>query len=186
MLDAAQITIEQTWKEYHSKLHAFINRRVGDPSLADDILQEVFLRIHTRIGTLRSGDKLQSWIYQIARNAIIDHSRAHKPEAELLESISTPEDDPNDQAREEMMDCLLTMVRNLPPHYRQAVTLSELEGTTQAEVAARQNVSLSGAKSRIQRGRAMLKDMLLECCRFEFDSKGRAVDMERKKCDSVC
>ncbi len=183
MLDAAQISMEQIWKEYHSKLLAFISRRVGDPSVADDILQEVFIKIHSGIGTLRSVDKLQSWIYRIARNAIIDHYRTHRPEAELPESINAPEADSSDKAREEIMDCLMPMIQRLPDPYREAVMLSEMDGLTQQEVASRQNLSLSGAKSRVQRGRALLKGMLTECCRFEFDHQGRVTDYEKRSCD---
>lgn len=176
--------IEQIWKEYHSKLHAFINKRVNNPSLADDIQQEIYLKIHSKIGTLKSADKIQAWIYQIARNTIIDYFRTHKPEAELPESLSAPVPGPGDKARREIADCLLPMIRKLPAHYRESVMMSEIEGLKQMEVAARQKVSISCAKTRIQRGRALLKDMLLQCCCFEFDGQGRVIDYEKKKCDS--
>jgi RNA polymerase sigma-70 factor (ECF subfamily) len=172
--------IESIWKEYHSKLHRFIQSRVGDASIAEDILQEVFTRIYSRIGTIKETSKIQSWIYQITRNAIIDHYRAHKKMEKLPESLSTPEMDPSDKTRQEITDCFVPMIERLPNHYRQALMLSEIEGLTQKEVAIRQGMSLSGAKSRIQRGRSMLKDMLLKCCRFEFDHRGNVIDWEEK------
>ena len=76
------------------------------------------------------------------------------------------------------------MMQNLPDKYRQALVLSELEDLPQKEVAKIQGLSLSGAKSRIQRGRKMLKDMLLECCQFEHDNRGNVVDCEAK--DNSC
>ncbi len=170
---------EQIWKEYHDKLHGFIRSRVGDASTADDILQDVFLRIHSRIDTLKDAGKIQSWMYQIARNAIIDHYRTHKPTEKLPESLSTPEEDSSEKARREMGGCMLPMIERLPHDYREAVRMSEVDGLTQKEVAARQEVSLSGAKSRIQRGRAMVKDLLLDCCKFEFDHRGKMIDYER-------
>lgn len=182
--NAMSDTVEQIWNEYHSKLYAFIHKRVNNPSLADDIRQEIFLKIHSRIGTLTSANKIHSWIYQIARNTIVDYYRTRKPEAELPESLSAPAPDPGDTARREIADGLAPMIRRLPAHYRESVMMSEIEGLTQAEVAARQNISLPGAKSRIQRGRLLLKDMLLQCCRFEFDGRGRVLDYEKKKCDS--
>ena len=170
--------LEQIWKEYHAGLHNFIQSRVGDAATADDILQEVFLRIHTRIDSLKENSKIQSWIYQIARNAIIDHYRAHKSMEELPEMLTTPEPEPGDQATREIATCIIPMVQSLPEHYRQAIMLSEIEGWTQKEVARKQGVSLSGAKSRIQRGRSMIKEMLLDCCRFEFDHQGSVIDYE--------
>jgi RNA polymerase sigma-70 factor (ECF subfamily) len=172
--------IEQIWKEYHTKLHSFIQSRVGDRSNADDILQEVFIRIHSRIGTLRENSKIQSWIYQIARNAIIDHYRAKKKMTELPETLTTPELEPGDKARQEIAACLLPLIQSLPEHYRQTLMLSEIEGLTQKEVAVKQEVSLSGVKARIRRGRSMMKDMLLACCRFEFDHQGKMIDYEEQ------
>jgi RNA polymerase sigma-70 factor (ECF subfamily) len=78
-------SIEQIWQEYHHRLHGFIQSRVGDSSLADDILQDVFTRIHSRINSLRDSRKIQSWIYQISRNAIIDFFRSRKMLEELPE-----------------------------------------------------------------------------------------------------
>ncbi len=87
---------EQIWKQYNAGLRGFIESRIGDSEAADDILQEVFVRIHSRIGTLQDNSKVQSWIYQITRNAIVDHYRAQKGDGELPESLSAPEADPSE------------------------------------------------------------------------------------------
>ena len=171
---------EQIWKDYNSKLHAFIRSRVSDPSTADDILQDVFTKIYSRIDTLSNENKIQGWIYQITRNAIIDHYRSLKKMDELPESIAVPEPDPGDQTRQEIGTWFEPMMESLPEHYREALMLSEIEGLTQKEVALRQGISLSGAKSRVQRGRSMLKDILVDCCRFEFDHQGNVIDYEER------
>jgi RNA polymerase sigma-70 factor (ECF subfamily) len=181
--------IEGIWQAYHARLQAFIRGRVGDAADADDILQDVFVRIHARIDTLQDTGKLQSWIYQIARNAVIDHYRTRKTAEQLPASLTSAEADPDDGPLEDLNGCVLAMVRQLPDHYREAVTLSEIEGLSQKEVAARQGVSLSGAKTRVQRGRARMKEMLLDCCRFEFDRRGQVIDYERGPqcdCDTSC
>jgi RNA polymerase sigma-70 factor (ECF subfamily) len=172
--------IEQLWLEYHTGLLNFIKSRVINESVAEDILQEVFIRTQTRIDTLRDENKIASWLYQITRNAIVDHFRAHKSMEVLPETLKTPVEDPTEKARREIEGCLEPMIENLPPKYRQAIILSELEGLPQKEVASIQGLSLSGAKSRIQRGRAMLKDMLLDCCHFEYDNRGKVVDCQGK------
>jgi RNA polymerase sigma-70 factor (ECF subfamily) len=178
-------SIERIWREYHNKLHSFIQSRVGDSSTADDILQEVFARIHSRIDTLRDSSKIQSWIYQITRNAIIDFYRAQKNMAELPESLSNPEMDPNDKSRQEITSWLMPMIQGLPENYLQALMLSEIEGLPQKEVAKKLGLSLPGAKARIQRGRVLLKKMLLDCCSYKFDRKGHVIDYESKagSCD---
>jgi RNA polymerase sigma-70 factor (ECF subfamily) len=68
------------------------------------------------------------------------------------------------------------LISTLPAPYRDALVLTEFEGLTQKEMAERLGISLSGAKSRVQRGREQLKRMLLERCQFEFDRLGRIID----------
>lgn len=176
--------IEQIWKEYHSKLHNFIRGRVGNTSAAEDIHQEVFIRIHSRINTLKDSSKIQSWIYRIARNTIIDYYRSHSRMGKLPKAIVAPEIEPSDKVRQEIASWLLPMIQTLPEHYRRAITLSEIEGLKQREVATKLGLSLSGVKTRIQRGRKMLKAILLDSCRFEFDHQGSMIDYEEK--DSNC
>src|SRR5216683_1532991 len=86
------MTTERIWEEFHPRLKQFILKRIPDQQNAEDILQEVFLKIHTRIDTLRDEEKLQSWIYQIARNAIADYYREQKATVELSEALLLPEE----------------------------------------------------------------------------------------------
>jgi len=174
---------EKIWREYHSKLLAFVTRRVDDRSAADDILQDVFVKIHRQMDSLNEETKLESWLYQITRNAVIDYYRTRKPSVELPEWISQPQADPSTQARQELEACLRPMIEQLPAIYRDALVLSELTGMTQQQVSKEQKISLSGAKSRIQRGRSLLKGMMFECCQFEFDHKGKVVDYNTKNND---
>ncbi|GMT49524.1 MAG: RNA polymerase sigma factor SigZ [bacterium] len=176
---------ESIWKKYHLKLHRFIETRVSDSFVADDILQEVFLKVHSKIDSLKDSDKLQSWIYQITRNAIIDYYRSHTP-LELPDKLISIETSPSDKARQEIVACLEPMIHCLPEPCREAIILSDIKGLTQKEIAEQAGISLSGAKSRVQRARAMLKKTLLDCCQFEFDHQGRMVDYNRKDhgCDN--
>jgi RNA polymerase sigma-70 factor (ECF subfamily) len=177
-------TSEKVWQEYHSRLRAFIKSRVSDDAAADDILQNVFLKMHAGLTSLKDATKLQSWLYQIARNAVIDYFRSQKPTVELPDQLLQSETDPGEKVTQELSDCLQPMIQRLPETYRETVILSEIKGLTQKEVARSQGISLSGAKSRVQRGRALLKEMLADCCRLEFDHKGRLCDYERK--DKAC
>ncbi len=166
---------ETIWREFHAQLETFILRRVRDQALAQDLLQQVFLRVHTRIETLRDETKLNAWIYQIARNVIADYYRAQSATAPLDEDVPEPEPEPEDMA-ERLAPSIRYFANALAPTYREAFILTEIRGMSQVELAARLGISVSGAKSRVQRARAQLKQLLLDCCHFEFDRRGSIID----------
>ena len=181
----------QIWVELKTNLHRFIARRASNDADADDILQEVFVKIHSNIGRLRDTAKLHSWVYQITRNSIIDYYRSRRTDVSLDASpdafeVAEENDAESETDREEILKCLSPMVERLPNDYQQALVMSDVQGITQARVADELNLSLSGAKSRVQRARGKMKTMLLDCCHFEFDRLGRAVTMDRRDCGSGC
>jgi RNA polymerase sigma-70 factor (ECF subfamily) len=170
-------TLETIWHEFADKLGQFIRARVSDPATAEDILQDVFVKIQARLEQLEDPAKLQSWLYRIARNAIIDHYRTRKETTEVPESM--PAEPPEkDTDMEELKAAFRRMIYSLPEPYRDAVVLTEFEGLTQKELGQRLGISHSGAKSRVQRGREQLKRMLHECCTFEFDRRGKVIDCQ--------
>lgn len=182
-------SIEQVWNDYHSKLRGFIGKRIGNAAEADDVLQNVFVKICAHFKTLKEPDKIQSWLFQIARNAVIDFYRTKKLEVELPEEIAlaeTAETIDKDKCFRDAQKCLLPMINRLPANYQTTVKLSELEGWTQKRVAAAEGVSLSAVKSRVQRGRKMIKKMLEDCCRFEVDRRGHPIGCEPKKTANIC
>lgn len=183
-----QPTTEAVWSHLSADLRRFIRRRVPDDHAADDLLQETFVRVHRGIGTLQDGDRVAAWVYRIARNVVHDHHR-QATDAPVALADADPVDDADDRLGQ--VGCracgwLDEMVRSLPDGYREAVQLAEVEGLPQQAVADRLGLSLSGAKSRIQRGRAMLRGILERCCRFEFDGRGNVVDYEPRPDRTVC
>jgi RNA polymerase sigma-70 factor, ECF subfamily len=184
----ARPSTDAIWTHLSSDLRRFIRRRISDDHVADDLLQETFVRVHSNIGALQEADRVAAWVYRIARNVIHDHHRraAHA-------AVALADADPVDDADEclSQMRCrgagwLDEMIRSLPEGYREAVQLAEIEGLSQQQVADRLGLSLSGAKSRIQRGRVMLKDDLDQCCHFELDSRGNIMDYDPKPDRKVC
>ncbi len=173
-------TTARLYRKFSDRLRQFIRRRIADDAAADDILQDVFLRIHSRIETLRDRDKIESWIFQITRNAISDHYRNLKATVEPSENIAAAEDEQT-PARA-LASGLAEMIQSLPEHYREALQLTEEHGIKQRELAKRLGVSVSGAKSRVQRARARLRDLLMECCHFEFDRYGAIIDYHPRTC----
>ncbi|MDX9801858.1 MAG: RNA polymerase sigma factor SigZ [Spirochaetia bacterium] len=175
-------TTDNIWNEYHAKLGAFINSKVSEDA-AEDLLQDVFVKIHTRIDTLKESIRLESWLYQITRNTIIDHYRLKQPEYELSDWSEQNRSGELEAVRKELSLCLEPMIKELPAIYREAVQLSELENKTQREIAEMNNISLSGAKSRVQRGRAILKNMLQNCCQIEINQNNQLIAYEKKEKD---
>jgi RNA polymerase sigma-70 factor (ECF subfamily) len=173
-----------SWAELEDRLRPFIQKRVAGEADAEDVLQEVLLRVYRGIGRLEEEERFDAWMYRIARNAITDHLRSrqkHPIAADGHEPIAIEEEEA-DVARD-LAQCLSGFVGMLPSPYREAITLTELEGRTQREAAEMLGVSLSGMKSRVQRGRAKLREMLEECCEIALDARGHVVDYEpRRRC----
>ncbi len=174
--------IEVLWLRLHARLKAFILDKVKDEAAAEDLLQEVFIRIHTKIDTLQDDSKIQAWIYQITRNIIADHFNKVKRENRLL---PVPEPEEGESSTEYMAEALQDMVKmmdDLPPEYCEALCLTELGGMSQKVYAEKIGISYSGAKSRVQRAKILLKDMLMKCCHYQFDKYGTVLDIHPKGC----
>jgi RNA polymerase sigma-70 factor, ECF subfamily len=174
-------TTEQAWEAFHAPLYQFIRRRVADDAAAEDLLQDVFLKIHQHGNSLKDTRRLESWIYQITRNLLIDHYRSHRQPLTSLDAGEVPdlpEDLPDDDIVGELLPCVRAMVLALPDQDRQALILTEYQGLTQKEFGERLGLSFSGAKSRVQRARERLKQELLACCHFEVDRRGHILDYQ--------
>lgn len=171
------------WEDVASKLRGYIRTRVNDHAAAEDILQDVFLKALTREHQLRSNQKVEGWLFFIARNAVIDYYRKTKASEELPEDLMSEVVYPALENAEPLREAFKQMLFNLPEPYREALVLTEFEGLTQKQLAEKLGISLSGAKSRVQRGREKLKEALLECCRFEFDRRGKVIECEPKQAD---
>jgi RNA polymerase sigma-70 factor (ECF subfamily) len=176
-------TLESIFGTFHTRLRRFILKRVNDEATAGDILQDVFLKIHLRMSTLQDSDRLEAWVYQIARNAIIDHYRRPDRFVPIDEILPAPEPEATEpDAAGEIAASMREMAESLPEPYREALLLTEFGGLSQQQLADRLGISLSGAKSRVQRARQKIRDDLLTCCHFEFDRYGRVVDFWEHCC----
>lgn len=170
---------EDVWRALHGALRAFIARRVHDPADVDDVLQDTFLAVHRNIDALREEQRLASWVYQVARSRIADHYRRRRPSEPVEDGpADDTTHDEDDAVRAQVASWLPGFLDQLPETYREAVRLAELEGLTQREVAARLGLSLSGAKSRVQRGRAQLLALVEACCAMETDARGRVIGFQ--------
>ena len=174
-------TLQDIWVELGTRLRQFVGKRVNDPHAADDITQDVLLKVQARLEAVPPGDRLPAWVFAIARNAVIDHYRARSlrdhADVSEIEPAAGPRADEEQEALRDLTPCLERMIRHLPEPYRKAMSLADFEGVGQQEIADRMGISLSGAKSRVQRARQQLREMILDCCDIERDARGGVVDV---------
>lgn len=166
------------WQAFRQRLVAWLVRRVRDPSDAEDLTQEILIRAAARLDTLRDRERLAPWLDAMARNALVDYYRrsGRTPQTVPLDpAVADPtEDAPSD--RRHLTGCLLPLLDALPPSYREAVRRVDLEGERQVDVARALGLNISALKSRVQRGRSMLRERFADCCgAVERDAAGRVV-----------
>ncbi len=179
------------WAEFAVPLRAFVARRVPPGIDPDDVVQEVFLRVVRHLPSLREAERIEGWLYQIARNAMRDAFRARRRRdartTPLEGEVAAAAFDEDVRAAEaELAPCLAPMVARLPEPYRSALELTSLQGLTQTAAAGRAGISVSGMKSRVQRGRSQLRQMLLRCCQVEVDARGGVADYRHLRGATGC
>ena len=165
--------IERLWQEHQGKILLFIRSKVPGECDAKDILQQAFLKAKVGHRSVRDERKLLNWIYQVTRNAIMDHYRSRRRLAELPEELAAPPKETNNWRL--ISRCVRPFIEELPPLYRRALILSEIEGLDQKRVARKLGISLSSAKARILRGRQKLRKKFDDCCIFECGPRGARI-----------
>jgi RNA polymerase sigma-70 factor, ECF subfamily len=171
----------ELYARLYGRMRGFVGRRIGDSDAADDVAQEVLLRLHRSLGELRLEDRLDAFAYRIARNAIIDHYRSNASAKEIpaaadqltaqIDAGGDDRADPDDaRGRQELARCLEPLVRRLPEPYREALTLTDLGQLSQTEAAQVAGLSVSGMKTRVQRARAQVHQLLSVCCEVAQDN----------------
>ena len=177
---ADKVTSPNAWTDLHAGVRAFVARRVRDQHTADDIAQDVMLKVQSHLAAQPlAEEKFDAWVFRVARNAIIDHyrARAGRDQAPIDDADLAAAEGSTSPAAE-LSQCVRQIISRLPPEYAQALTLTDLEGLSQQQLADRIGLSLSAAKSRVQRGREKLQAMILDCCDIERNRAGAVVDYQ--------
>jgi len=183
---------DDIWRQVHEGLRGFIAKRVGNEAETDDILQEVFVRVHRRLDQLKEPERLLSWVFQIARHVLVDYYRMPGRHREMPVGLAddlelqAPEipTEIESTAKTELSSCLRPMIDRLSDEYRQAIRLVELEGLTNQQAAKKLGLSVPGMKSRVQRGRRQLRKLLEDCCVIELDRRKGVIDFEHRRPDA--
>lgn len=169
----------RAWQQHESELRNYLVHQLRDPHLAADLLQEVFLR------ALRQGkdfchlDNERAWLFQVARNALVDHHRLGK------DTVEVPEDIPAKEDRHDpivgLSVCVARVLSELTAEDRDIIEQCDLEGMKQKDYAARHGISLSAAKSRLLRAREKMRSHMSSACQVQFDEAGRVAGHIQRK-----
>jgi RNA polymerase sigma-70 factor, ECF subfamily len=174
------------WQEIDGHLRPFVARRLADANDLGDVMQDIYVRIQSGLPSLQDAERFGPWVYRVARSALVDHGRSRQRQRlavgeEVAADLPDPTPDEDDSVAErELAKHLAVFVAALPSPYREAITLTELQGMTQKDAAEMLGISLSGMKSRVQRGRQQIQEMLLACCDIGIDGRGRVMSYERR------
>ena len=167
--------LDASWAETLDRIRAFVASRVGNAELAADITQDAVAR-SVASGALERVDNPTAWLYRSARNAVIDHYRTRHVDDQIDDLDRWPDPGPSDaepnQATRDLARCLQPLLDGLPPAARDALIRVDLEGQTQQQAAEQLGLSVSGMKSRVQRARRQLKELLEQCCTVQLDQAG--------------
>jgi RNA polymerase sigma-70 factor (ECF subfamily) len=164
-----------TWDSLYNELLCFVYNKVKSKATAEDIVQDVFVKVHMKSAQLKEAEKISGWIYQITRNAVVDHFRKL---SRTIEPIDVNWESEYQGLNDCVAHCLKVLIKTLPDKYRIPLELTELEDLSQYEVANRLNITYSGARSRVQRARKLLKEKLDELYLVKTDSYGNVIVCE--------
>ncbi len=163
--------ITNAWDRYEHELRGFLHNRVEDPQLAEDLLQDVFLKALAENGKFCTLDNTRAWLFRVTRNRLIDYYRTRHIHEEVPEQL--PEEEPLEESVVHLSQCLPTVLEQLSPEDREAIECCDLDGMSQVEYAGRKGLTVPAAKSRIQRARKRLREALKGACHVVFDEQGR-------------
>lgn len=167
----------------YKPLFFYIKKRINSELDAEDLTQEVFYKLSKSKND--KVDNIKSWVYTIAKNSIIDYYRKKKHFTEGVENLEHPEELFEADTIDELTNCIVPFIKQLPDDYQQVIRLSELENISQKEIAKKLNMNYTTVRSKVQRGRGKLKDLIQDCCAVMQGGKGSIMGYERK-CDTSC
>ncbi|RAW02091.1 RNA polymerase sigma factor SigZ [Pseudochryseolinea flava] len=178
------------YKQFHAELLGYVKHKIRSREDAEDILQNVFVKISSNIRTLDEDVKIKNWIFTVTRNAIIDYyrlnanKRKHATSAELTDDIADVEEPDQTKGLDQ---CMANMIDLLPDEYRDIIVESEIKGIKQKDLAEKYGIAYPSMRSKVQRGRERLKQLFYNCCQIETDKRGNVMDVKGKSgCGESC
>ena len=173
------MSIETIWRDYRSALTRFLQSRVSNSDDVDDLLQEILLRSHKNLHTLKSEESIKSWVFQIANNVIVDHYR-RKSKGQDLTAEDLWYDENTPTIKEDLSRCILPFINALPEDSARLLSAIDLDNMKQKDYAEANNISYSTLKSRVQKSRQQLRALFEDCCHISVDRHGNIIEYQEK------
>lgn len=172
----------KVWEELNTQLLFFIKKRIKNKEDAEDILQDVYIKLHKNIDSLNDEQKIVSWIYQITRNTINDcYKRCYRlKKVEFEEHHIEMSLEEEDNLNDEILVSMKKIIEELPVDSKKLIKLYEFEDMSHKEISKRLDIKENTSKSRLKRAKEKLKDQLDECCVFQIDKFGNILDYKKK------
>ncbi|MDD3597640.1 sigma-70 family RNA polymerase sigma factor [Sulfuricurvum sp.] len=176
-------SLTSLYETFRQPLLRFVRYKTNDEHIAEDIVQEVFIKAFRSIDTLKEGQKLQSWLYAIASNTISDYFRKHH--IDVTDETDVSHDEVlYESIMRELGCCLSTFMETLSPIQHDVLQAVYFDELTLNEYAEKNALNLSTVKSHSKRAKTALKSLFEECCRFENNSRNEMVDFHKN--DVMC
>ena len=177
------MTTSKLWNLYSDNLKTYIFSFTKDMDLANDILQDTFLKLHLKQDELKKVENIKSWLYSVTKNTLVDYYRKNKIELPFKDN-NTETEEPHQHGPEE---CLIPLIKKLDNKYKEPLLLCDIQGLKQNEAAQKLNITLSALKSRILRGRKLLQEGFMNCCDYQLDKNGKLVgELKSKEECKIC
>lgn len=173
--------IKDIWIDLHNELYKFIRTKINDEHIAKDILQDVFIKVQSKIYQLENTKKLTSWVYQITRNTIFDYYRKLNVKNISIEDVNIPENESENFEYVKLSTCIHQKIENLSARHKEAIILTSFKNYSQKELAAHLKISYSGTKSRVQKAKEILKENILDCPNVTSDESGKLLDFDNEE-----
>ncbi|PWJ42917.1 sigma-70 family RNA polymerase sigma factor [Sediminitomix flava] len=185
MKEGKYCDINSIVKEFYTFLKAYLIKKTGDENLAEDVVQEVMIKLIESCQGEKEIGNLKAWLFQVSRNTLYDFYQKNK-----LEISFGDEWEKQDGAAEipKLLteDYIIPMIQLLPEKNAQILMMSDIEQKPQKEIAEQLGLGLSATKMRIQRARTQLYQLFVDCCEIEYDQNGSFVSCTIKdQCDDL-
>lgn len=179
------MNIEEVWENYSSSLDRFLHSKVSNAADVEDLQQEILIKTYKNLLTLKEHKSVKAWLFQIANNVIIDFYRK-KGRTQELEAEELWFLDERNEVRAELSECIAPFIQALPKEHADLLEAIDIQGRSQKEYAEELGIGYSTLKSRVQKSRALLREVFDECCYFQIDQHGRVYGYELKEGEDRC
>jgi RNA polymerase sigma-70 factor (ECF subfamily) len=163
--------VTKAWRMHESELRGYLVHRLGNSHLAEDMLQDIFIKAMRQGAGFCGLDNSRAWLFQVARNALVDYQRLHREMVEVPEDITAPET--HAEPIDALGECVGRVLTELAPEDRDILEQCGLNGMKQQDYARLHNLTLAAVKSRLLRARQRMRETLSTNCQVHFDEQGR-------------